>query len=82
MPYKNILSGYVNKRKDDEGFYLVITNMSDDDVVIKPGEKVYMNRTPEARLKEYPTIPHYSKSEKIEEEKTHTAASVSEDIPL
>ncbi len=63
--YKKILIGYVNSR-DDDSQYLSITNVSDDDVVIKPGEKVYLNKTPKDILQKYPKIPHFDKSIKEE----------------
>ncbi|MHA1400176.1 MAG: hypothetical protein ACTSQE_07490 [Candidatus Heimdallarchaeaceae archaeon] len=69
MPtYKNILSGYVNERQDGKGHYLVITNTSDRDITIPKGEKVYLNRTSKDILDKHPKVPHYSKSEKIEDE--------------
>jgi hypothetical protein len=63
--YRKILIGYVNSR-DDDSQYLSITNVSDDDVVIKPGEKVYLNKTPKDILQKYPKIPHFDKSIKEE----------------
>jgi hypothetical protein len=71
MSYKNILAGYVNKR-DDGSEYLVITNQDTEDVVIKVGEKLFLNKTPQARLEQYPKIPHFSKSVKLDEEKTES----------
>ena len=63
--YKKILIGYLNSR-DDGSQYLSITNVSDDDVVIGPGEKVYLNKTPKEILQKYPKIPHFDKSIKEE----------------
>lgn len=63
--YKKILIGYINSR-DDDSQYLSITNVSDDDVVIKAGEKVYLNKTPKDILQKYPKIPHFDKSIKEE----------------
>ena len=65
--YKNILSGYVNERKEG-GHYLTITNVSEEDVVIKAGEKLYMNRTSKEILDKHPKVPHYSKSVKIDDD--------------
>jgi len=79
--YKNILSGYVNERKDGDGHYLVITNVSDEDITLKAGEKVYLNRTPAERLKQYPNIPHYSKAVKVEDQE-YDSEEVSESIPF
>lgn len=77
MPYINQLSGYVNERKEG-GHYLVITNLTNEDFIIEPGEKLYMNRTPSETLKKYPKVPHYSKSVKIEEEPSMTSEEVDE----
>jgi hypothetical protein len=63
--YRKILIGYINSR-DDDSQYLSITNVSDDDVVIKAGEKVYLNKTPKDILQKYPKIPHFDKSIKEE----------------
>ena len=89
MPnYKNILSGYVNERRDGDGHYLAITNVSDEVVTIQPGEKIYLNRTPSERLEQYPNIPHYSKSVKIEdkqeneESQEYNSEEVADDIPF
>jgi len=84
--YKNILTGYVNERQDCTGHYLVLTNVSDEDVVIKAGEKLYLNRTPAQILKDNPKVPHYSKSVKIEDqnEAVHQTSQedISSDIPF
>lgn len=66
--YKKILTGYVNQRKDGNGHYLQITNVSDSDVVIKAGEKIFLNRTPNETLAKYPKVPHYTKDVRIEED--------------
>jgi hypothetical protein len=63
--YKKILIGYLNTR-DDNSQYLSIINVSDDDVVIEPGEKVYLNKTPKEILQKYPKAPHFDKSIKEE----------------
>lgn len=82
MPYINQLSGYVNERKEG-GHYLVITNLTDEDIVIKAREKLYMNRTPNETLKKHPKVPHYSKSVKIEEVEQEIEESLeSSDIPF
>jgi len=83
--YKNILTGYVNERKEGDGHYLVISNVSEEDVVIKAGEKVYLNRTPVEILSKHPKVPHYSKSLKIEEEATSEefdSEQVADEIPF
>lgn len=81
MSYKNILSGYVNERKDGEGHYLVITNTSKESITIEPGEKLYMNRTPAKTLQEHPKVPHYSKSIKVEDQE-YTSEEVAGDVPF
>jgi hypothetical protein len=82
MPeYKKILSGYVNKREDGRE-YLAITNTSDEDVVLKPGEKLYLNRTPREILEKNPKIPHFSKSVKVEERQNKQAAVDPDDFPF
>lgn len=82
MPeYRNILSGYVNERKDGEGHYLVITNLSDEPITIEPGEKLYMNRTSAQVLKDHPKVPHYSKSVKVEDQE-QTSEEVADDVPF
>lgn len=66
MPtYKNILTAYVNKR-DDDSQYLTMTNVSNEPVIIKPGEKVYLNRTPSDVKKKHPKVPDFTKSVKLE----------------
>lgn len=80
--YKNILTGYVNERRDGSGHYLVITNVSDEDITIKAGDKLYLNRTSKEVLEKHPKVPHYSKSLKVEEEthETPTSEDVSSDV--
>ena len=82
--YKNILTGYVNERQDGTGHYLVLTNVSDEDVTIKAGEKLYLNRTPAQTLKDHPKVPHYSKSIKIEDNQPSQEdfGDVSNDVPF
>lgn len=86
--YKKILSGYVNDSKNGKGRYLTITNMSGENIVLKPGDKLFLNETPQEMLAKNPKIPHFSKSVKIEDgieadkESTDVAEDVSEDIPF
>jgi len=80
--YKKILTGYVNDSKKGDGQYLTITNASDEDIVLKPGEKLYLNKTSQELLSKYPKIPHFSKSIKIEEKvQEPTSEDVADDIP-
>ena len=81
MSYKNILSGYVNPRQEGVGHYLVITNLTEEDVVIKAGEKLYMNRTPKETLDKHPKVPHYSKSVKVEMSEQEVK-DVNNDVPF
>jgi len=81
--YINILSGYVNERKEGGGHYLTITNVSEEDVVIKAGEKLYMNRTSQEILDKYPKVPHYSKSVKIDDDMSNEEVEdVSDSVPF
>lgn len=87
--YKKILSGYINDSKNGQGRYLAITNMSDEEIVLKPGDKLFLNETPAETLAKNPKIPHFSKSVKIEEEPEETAEKetsevedVADDIPF
>lgn len=80
--YKNILTGYVNERKDGEGHYLVISNVSDQDITIEAGGKIYLNRTPADVLKQHPKVPHYSKSVKVEDQNTNSQEDISMDVPF
>ena len=82
MAYKNILTGYVNERKDKTGEYLALTNTGDADITLKPGEKIYLNKTPLHILEKNPKIPHFSKSVKIEEENQNQSEDISGSIPF
>ena len=68
MAYKNILTGYVNERKDNTGEYLILTNTSDADITLKPGKKIFLNKTPRRILQKNPKVPHFSKAVKIEDD--------------
>ena len=61
--YKNILTGYVNERKDGSGKrYLTVTNVSDEPVTLQPGGRVFLNETPPNIKSKYPRIPDFTKS--------------------
>ncbi len=86
MAYKTILSGYVNDSKNGPGQYLAITNNSDEVITLKPGDKLFLNKTPQDILDRNPNVPQFSKSVKIEEEasteKVEEAEDVSDDVPF
>ncbi len=63
--YKTILTGYVNNSKNGNGQYLTITNVSDEDIVLKKGEKIFLNKTPQSVLEKHPKVPHFSRSIKV-----------------
>jgi len=66
--YKNILTGYINDRKDDPSKkYLIITNVSDKPVTLEPKGRVFLNMTPSQIKVMNPKIPDFSKSEKLED---------------
>ena len=68
MSYIKQLTGYVNRSKNGNGQYLTITNVSEKDIVLKAGDKLFLNRTPAEILEKYPKVPHYSKDIKVEDE--------------
>ena len=65
--YENILSGYLNKSPKNNREYIVITNVSGEQIVLDPGEKLYLNRTPAEIKKKYPKIPDFQKSIRVDE---------------
>lgn len=69
MSYKNLWSAYINTDKEGKK-YLKLRNISGKDITIQAGEDLYLNATPKERLEQYPTIPHFQKSVKIEDEPT------------
>jgi len=82
--YKNLLTGYLNESKNNpERRYLVITNVSDEGVFLEPGEKLYMNETPDFIIEKNPKMPHFTKSVKVEEDQVQEQKKdVSSDIPF
>lgn len=72
--YKNVLVAYENQSKNSDGFYLSIQNVSEEEMIIKPGDKIFLNKTPHTVLKNHPKAPHYSKSIKIDD--------ISDEIPM
>lgn len=79
--YKNIITGYENERRDGSE-YLVLNNVSDKDITIPKGEKIYLNKTASEVLQKYPKVPHFTKSEKIEDqEQEPTSQEVANDVP-
>lgn len=67
IKFKKILTGYVNESKFKKGeYYLDVKNVGDQDVILKPGEKIALNKTPQNIKVKYPNVPDFSKNEKIE----------------
>jgi hypothetical protein len=66
--YKSVLTGYINNSKNGEGRYLSIKNETDEPITIEPGGKIFLNETPQSLRDKYPTMPHFRKSVKVEEE--------------
>lgn len=67
--YKKILIAYENESQKHAGsYYLSIKNVSEEPVVIAPGENLYLNKTPRDVREQYPKVPHFSKSIKTEDE--------------
>lgn len=66
--YKNILTGYINDSKIGKGKYLTITNVGDEDVILRAGDKLFLNMTPDYIKEKNPKVPNFSKSIKIESE--------------
>jgi hypothetical protein len=66
--YKSILIGYINDSKNDPSRkYLSLKNVSDEDVLIKAGESIFLNMTPREIKEKNPKVPLFSKSVKIED---------------
>jgi hypothetical protein len=86
--YKNIIVGYINDSKNSEGQYLSLKNVSDEDIVIPAGEKLFLSKTPAYVLEKNPKVPAFSKSVKVEEEVSADEArevfggDESDDIPF
>lgn len=80
--YNKILIGYVQKTKAGDKYYLSIKNVSQEPVIIDPGEKVYLNKTPSDLIKKYPKVPHYSKSEVVEMLDDEETEKITKDIPF
>lgn len=80
--WKNQLTGYVNKDRNSERQYLTITNVSEEDVVIKAGEKLFMNRTPNDILAKYPKMPHYKKDVPPVLSQDNVSEEVANNIPF
>jgi hypothetical protein len=64
--YKDILIGYLNDSKKGTGKYLTLTNVSDEQIIIEPGEKVFLNMSPKELREKYPKMPLFRKSVKVE----------------
>lgn len=82
MPdYKKILVGYINDSKNGDGKYLAISNVSDEDIIIKAGDKLFLNMTPKDVREKHPKVPLFSKSVKVEDEFSQHE-DISDDIPF
>jgi hypothetical protein len=84
MPKKfnKVLIGYVNKYKTKDGHYLSIKNVSQEPVVIEPGESLLMQRTPDDIKQKYPKVPHFSKSEVVEALDDKEVKKINDEIPF
>lgn len=67
MSYKKIASAWINDSKDGNRKYLSIKNVSDEPIIIKPGENFFMNMTPKKIRDEHPGVPIFSKEIKIDD---------------
>lgn len=84
MPYKKIISAWLNESKNKPGEkYLSIKNVSDKAVVIEPGQNLFLNLTPKDIREKNPGVPMFSKSVKIEEEGQEIdAEELADDVPF
>jgi hypothetical protein len=80
--YNKVLIGYVNKYKTKDGEYLSIKNVSQEPVVIEPGESIMMSKTPAEIRAKYPKVPHFSKSEVVTQLSDREVDEVNEEIPF
>lgn len=77
MSYKKIVSAWLNDSKNGDGKYLSVKNVSDEEIVIKPGESLFLNMTPKNIRDKNPSVPMFSKSIKVDENE-----DVSDDVPF
>lgn len=89
MKYQDILVAYENDSQKGEGKYLSIKNVSDQDIVIEPGQKIFLNKTPQWKLEKYPKAPIYSKSIAVPEDEADqtiksepTSEEVADSVPF
>lgn len=81
--YKKIVSAWLNESKNKPGEkYLTVKNVSDEDIVIKSGESLFLNMTPKEVRDKNPSVPLFSKSVKVEEDEGPTSQEVASDIPF
>lgn len=77
MSYKKIVSAWLNDSKNGDGKYLSVKNVSDEEIIIKPGESLFLNMTPKNIRDKNPSVPMFSKSVKVDENE-----DVSDDVPF
>lgn len=84
MPYKKIISAWLNDSKNKPGEkYLSVKNVSDEPIIIEPGTSLFLNMTPKEIIEKNPNIPLFSKSIKEEEAATDfSSEDIAEDLPF
>jgi len=80
--YSKVLIGYVNKYKTNDGEYLSIKNVSEEPVVIEPGESLIMRKTPPEIRAKYPKVPHFTKDEVVEMVSDKEVKKINDEIPF
>lgn len=64
----------MNDSKNGKGKYLTISNVSGEEIVLKNGDKLFLNMTPPEVRANNPNVPVFSKSVKVEEVDTKQIA--------
>ena len=83
MPYKKIISAWLNDSKNKPGEkYLSVKNVSDEPIIIEPGTSLFLNMTPKEVREKNPNIPLFSKSIKEEEAVEQSSEDLSDDVPF
>ena len=80
--YVKILIGYINKYKTNDGEYLSIKNVSEEPVVIEPGESLIMRKTPPEVREKHPKVPHFTKDEVVVEMTDGEVNKINDEIPF
>lgn len=80
MSYKKQISAWLNDSKNGDGKYLSIKNVSEEAVVIEPGQSLFLNMTPKEVRDQHPGVPLFSKSVKVDEE--YASEDTADDVPF